>query len=45
MNLVKTGRLNLQQLITHRFDLDDIEHAYSLFSNQEDGVIKVTVTP
>ena len=45
MVLVKNGRLNLGQLITHRFDLDDIEDAYSLFSNQEDGVIKVTVTP
>jgi threonine dehydrogenase-like Zn-dependent dehydrogenase len=45
MALVKNGRLNLQQLITHRFSLDDIEDAYSLFSNQEDGVIKVAVTP
>ena len=39
MTLVENGRLNLQQLITHRFALDDIEDAYSLFSNQEDGVI------
>lgn len=45
MNLVKSGRLDLKQMITHRFDLDDIEEAYSLFSNQEDGVVKVTVTP
>ena len=45
MNLVKGGRLDLRQLITHRFKLDDIEEAYSLFSNQEDGVVKVTVTP
>ncbi|MEQ9093801.1 MAG: hypothetical protein RLN63_06810, partial [Miltoncostaeaceae bacterium] len=45
MNLVKGGRLDLKQLITHRFALDDIEEAYSLFSNQEDGVVKVTVTP
>ena len=45
MTLVKTGRLNLGQLITHRFALDEIEEAYSLFSNQEDGVIKVAVTP
>jgi alcohol dehydrogenase len=45
MSLVNTGRLNLQQLITHRFTLDEIEEAYPLFSNQEDGVIKVTVTP
>ncbi len=45
MNLVKVGRLDLGQLITHRFDLDQIEEAYSLFSNQEDGVIKVAITP
>lgn len=45
MNLVKAGRLDLKQLITHRFKLDDVEDAYELFSNQQDGVIKVTLTP
>ena len=45
MSLVTSGRLKLDQLITHRFELDDIEEAYPLFSNQEDGVIKVAVTP
>jgi threonine dehydrogenase-like Zn-dependent dehydrogenase len=45
MELVRNGRLNLAQLITHRFDLDDIEDAYPLFSNQEDDVIKVALTP
>ena len=45
MSLVKAGRLDLQQLITHRFALDDIEAAYELFSNQRDGVVKVIVTP
>jgi threonine dehydrogenase-like Zn-dependent dehydrogenase len=45
MELVRHGRLNLAQLITHRFDLDDIEEVYPLFSNQEDDVIKVAVTP
>jgi alcohol dehydrogenase len=45
MSLVQGGRLDLKQLITHRFALDDIEEAYSLFSNQEDGVIKVALTP
>ena len=45
MALVISGRLRLDQLITHRFDLDEIEEAYPLFSNQEDGVIKVAVSP
>ena len=45
MSLVKGGKLDLGQLVTHRFELDDIEEAYSLFSNQEDGVVKVAVTP
>ena len=45
MELVRNGRLNLAQLITHHFDLDDIEDAYPLFSNQEDDVIKVALTP
>lgn len=45
MSLVKGGRLDLKPLITHRFGLDDIEEAYDLFSNQEDGVVKVILTP
>ena len=45
MEMVRTGRLDLQQLITHRFALEDIEEAYPLFSNQEDDVIKVAITP
>ena len=44
MSMVQAGRLDLQQLVTHRFDLDDIEDAYPLFSNQEDGVLKVAIT-
>ena len=45
MEMVRTGRLDLEQLITHRFALEDIEEAYPLFSNQEDDVIKVAITP
>jgi len=37
MSLVSAGRLDLQQLVTHHFTLDQIEEAYPLFSNQEDG--------
>jgi threonine dehydrogenase-like Zn-dependent dehydrogenase len=43
MSLVSAGRLNLEQLVTHRLTLEQIEEAYPLFSNQEDGVQKVAI--
>ncbi|HEU6443776.1 MAG TPA: zinc-binding dehydrogenase [Gaiellaceae bacterium] len=45
MELVRHGRLDLTPLITHRFSLDEIEDAYHMFANQEDGVVKVALTP
>ena len=45
MELVRHGRLDLSNLITHRFRLDQIEEAYEMFSNQRDGVVKVAITP
>ncbi|MBF8303245.1 MAG: alcohol dehydrogenase, partial [Candidatus Dadabacteria bacterium] len=45
IDLVKSERVNLRQLITHRFSLDEIEEAYRIFSNQLDGVIKVAIKP
>ena len=45
MSVLRTGRLDLRPLVTHRFPLDRIEDAYELFANQRDGVIKVAITP
>ncbi|MBI2487948.1 MAG: alcohol dehydrogenase catalytic domain-containing protein [Deltaproteobacteria bacterium] len=45
ISLVKNERVNLRQLITHRFSLDEIQEAYRIFSNQLDGVVKVAITP
>jgi alcohol dehydrogenase len=45
MELVRHGRLDLAPLITHRFSLDNIADAYELFAAQEDGVVKVGITP
>jgi len=45
MNVVASGRVDLQPLVTHRFKLDQIEEAYELFANQRDGVLKVAITP
>lgn len=45
VNVIPGGRADLEPLVTHRFELDDIERAYELFSNQRDGVLKVALTP
>jgi threonine dehydrogenase-like Zn-dependent dehydrogenase len=45
MNIIEGGRVDLESLVTHRYSLDDIEGAYELFANQEDGVMKIAITP
>jgi alcohol dehydrogenase len=45
LNVVASGRVDLEPLVTHRFKLDQIEEAYELFANQRDGVLKVAITP
>lgn len=45
MNVIASGRVDLQPLVTHRFSLDQIEEAYDLFANQRDGVLKLAITP
>jgi alcohol dehydrogenase len=44
MRLVEKGRIDLTPLLTHTFPLDRIPHAYDLFANQRDGVLKVAAT-
>jgi len=45
MSILASGRTDLRPLVTHRFQLDQIETAYDLFANQRDGVLKVAITP
>ena len=45
MNVIASGRIDLEPLVTHRFRLEQIEEAYELFANQRDGVLKVALTP
>jgi threonine dehydrogenase-like Zn-dependent dehydrogenase len=42
---IASGRVDTRPLVTHRFKLDQIEDAYELFANQQDGVLKVAITP
>lgn len=43
LRLIEEGKLDTVPLITHRFALKDIEEAYYLFENRQDGVIKVAI--
>ena len=43
LDLIAAGKLATTPLITHTFDLADIEAAYDLFEHRRDGVIKVAI--
>ena len=43
LDLIAQGKLDTTPLITHIFDLKDIQEAYDLFEHRRDGVIKVAV--
>ena len=43
LDLITAGKLDTTPLITHTFDLADIEAAYDLFEHRRDGVIKVAI--
>ena len=45
IEMVRSGRLDLRPLNTHRFKLADIAEAYALFGERRDGVMKVAITP
>lgn len=45
MELVRAKRVDLSPLLTHSFSLDNIEQAYTLFGERQQGVIKVAIRP
>ncbi len=45
LQLIGAGQLDPRDLVTHRFALDDIEHAYEVFAAAADtGALKVVMT-
>ncbi|WP_182407214.1 NAD(P)-dependent alcohol dehydrogenase [Psychrobacter sp. GP33] len=45
MNVIETGRVDLSEMVTHTYALDDIVEAYDLFMHQRDGVLKIAIKP
>ena len=43
--LIEQGKIDTTPLITHRYQLENIEEAYRIFENKLDGVIKIAITP
>ena len=42
--MIRRGKIDTTPLITHRFPLAEIEKAYQIFEQQQDGVMKIAVT-
>jgi 2-desacetyl-2-hydroxyethyl bacteriochlorophyllide A dehydrogenase len=45
LELVRSGRVDLAPMVTHRFSLDDIAEAFATAASKAGGSIKVVVTP
>jgi threonine dehydrogenase-like Zn-dependent dehydrogenase len=45
MEVVRTRRVDLTSLLTHRFSLENIGEGYKLFAERADGVLKVAIKP
>lgn len=43
LKLIEDGKIDTTPLITHTFELKDIEEAYDIFENRKENVIKIAV--
>lgn len=45
MDLVVSGKIKTNDIITHRMLLKDVAQAYKIFNNHEDNCVKIVMTP
>lgn len=45
LSLIAAGKIDMTPLITHTYQLKDIDAAYRLFEEKHDGVMKVAIRP
>jgi len=43
LQLIAEGKIDTEPLLTHTYPLENIDEAYTLFENRQDGVIKIAV--
>ena len=43
IDLVRSGKVDVRSIVTHRFPIEEIEKAFRLVENYEDGVIKAVI--
>lgn len=44
VSMIESGRLPLEKLVTHRFNLEDINKAFDLYRNRDKALIKAIIT-
>jgi threonine dehydrogenase-like Zn-dependent dehydrogenase len=42
---VNEGKIRLDDIITHRLPLSQVEHGYEIFKKKEDNCVKVVMNP
>ncbi len=45
MELVASGRVKLDDIITHRLSLEDVDKGYSMFNEKKDDCVKIVMKP
>jgi threonine dehydrogenase-like Zn-dependent dehydrogenase len=43
INLAASGRINLKDMITHRFELSQVQDAFDVLTNPQEKVVKVLI--
>lgn len=45
IDLIASSRMNVGEMVTHTFSLDDVDEAFRTFENRIDGAMKVVIYP